>query len=294
MQIDHMQQQMKTLFSILLFMNILTSCKPGEQPLAIENNLSEQNFTNVHYGNDSLQVMDIYLPKDRSVNHTKSLILIHGGGWNSGSKAEFSTYIDSFKTRLPDYATFNINYRLVNGGHTFPAQENDVKAAVDFVADNAEKYHINKDKFVLLGISAGAHLSLLQAYKYSSPKIQAVVDYFGPADLVSMYNKPWHPLVPLALQIVTGTTPQQDKKLFESSSPVEFITPQSPPTLILHGGKDEIVDVSQSKTLAQKLTAAGVKNQLEIYPSERHGRWYGKSLISSFDHIGNFLKQNVQ
>jgi len=275
-------------------MNILTSCKPGEQPLATEKNLPEQNFTNVHYGKDSQQVMDIYLPKDRSVNHTKSLILIHGGGWNSGSKAEFSTYIDSFKTRLPDYAIFNINYRLVTGGHVFPTQENDVKAAVDFIVDNAEKYHVNKDKFVLIGVSAGAHLSLLQAYKYSSPKIQAVVDYFGPADLISMYNKPWHPLVPLALQMVTGTTPQQNGQLFTSSSPVEFITPQSPPTLILHGGKDEIVNVSQSKTLAQKLTAAGVKNQLEIYPSERHGRWYGKSLISSFDLIENFLKQNVQ
>ncbi len=275
-------------------MNIFTSCKPNEKPLAVEKDLPQQTIPNVYYGKDSFQVMDIYLPKDRSVNHTKSLILIHGGGWNSGSKAEFSTYIDSFKTRLPDYAIFNINYRLVNGGHIFPTQEADVKAAVDFIAANAEKYHINKDKLVLLGVSAGGHLSLLQAYKYASPKIQAVVDYFGPTDLISMYNNPWHPLVPLALQMVTGTTPQQDKKLFESSSPIEFVTPQSPPTLILHGGKDEIVDVSQSKALANKLKAAGVKHQLEIYPSERHGRWYGKALTSSFDHIENFLKQNVQ
>jgi acetyl esterase/lipase len=44
--------------------------------------------------------MDIYLPANRTAN-TKSLILIHGGGWTSGSKAEFDTYIDSFKTRLP-------------------------------------------------------------------------------------------------------------------------------------------------------------------------------------------------
>jgi acetyl esterase/lipase len=286
-------KQMKTFLSLFLLMNTITFCKPDEKPLAIEKDLPQQTFLNVHYGKDTLQVMDIYLPKDRSVTHTKSLILIHGGGWNSGSKAEFSTYIDSFKMRLPDYAIFNLNYRLVSSGNYFPTQETDVKAAVDFIAGNAENYHIHKDKFVLLGVSAGAHLSLLQAYKYSSPKIKAVVDYFGPTDLVAMYNNPWHPLVPLALQMITGTSPQKNKVLFESSSPISFITPQSPPTLIMHGGKDEIVDVSQSKLLADKLKAAGVKHQLEIYPNERHGRWYGRSLTSSFDLIESFLQQHV-
>jgi acetyl esterase/lipase len=285
--------QMKTILSLILFMNTLTSCKQTEKPFAQEKDHLQQNFPNVHYGKDSLQVMDIYLPKGRSVNNTKSLVLIHGGGWTSGSKAEFTTYIDSFKTRLPDYAIFTINYRLVNGGNLFPTQENDVKAAIDFIVDNAEKYSISKDKLVLLGVSAGAHLSLLQAYKHASPKIKAVIDYFGPTDLVTMYNNPWHPLVPLALQMITGTTPQLDKEVFTSASPVEFVTPQSPPTLILHGGKDEIVDVSQSKALANKLKAAGVKHHLEIYPSERHGRWYGKAPTSSFDHIENFLREHV-
>ena len=274
-------------------MNILTSCKPDEKALAQEKDLPKQNFLNVSYGKDSLQAMDIYLPKDRSISITKSLILIHGGGWNSGSKEDFATYIDSFKNRLPDYAIFNINYRLVNRGHLFPTQENDVKAAIDFITGNAEKYHINKDKFVLLGVSAGAHLALLQAYKYATPKLQAVIDYFGPADLVGMYQKPWHPLVPLALQMVTGTSPERSPELFKLSSPVEFVTTQSPPTLILHGGKDQVVDVSQSRALAAKLKAAAVKHQIEIYPAERHGRWYGKALTSSFDIIENFLKTNV-
>ncbi|HYC29012.1 MAG TPA: alpha/beta hydrolase [Chitinophagaceae bacterium] len=285
---------MKATFLLLLSMNILTSCKPDGKPLAIEKDLSQQTLLNVPYGNDSLQVMDVYLPKDRSVKHTKSLILVHGGGWNSGSKAEFATYIDSFKTRLPDYAIFNINYRLVNGGNLFPTQENDIKKAIDFITGKAEEYHVHKDKFVLLGVSAGGHLSLLQAYKHQSPKIKAVIDYFGPTDLLSMYHNPWHPLVPLALQMITGTTPDNDPELFKSSSPIEFVSPQSPPTLILHGGRDEIVAVSQSKALANKLKQAGVKHQLEIYPSERHGRWYGKTLTSSFDHIENFLETHVQ
>lgn len=274
-------------------MTLATSCKPDATPLAQEKDLPAQQFQNVHYGNDKLQVMDVYLPEGRSVNGTKSLILIHGGGWNSGSKAEFSTYIDSFKTRLPDYAIFNINYRLVNGGNLFPTQEEDTKAAIDFIADHAEKYGINKNTLVLLGVSAGAHLALLQAYKYASPQVQAVIDYFGPTDLVSMYSHPWHPLVPLALQMITGTTPMQNPDLFTSSSPIEFVSSQSPPTLILHGGKDEVVDVSQSEALAQKLNAAGVPHRLTVYPAERHGRWYGKSLTDSFDQIESFLKEHV-
>ncbi|RYF86063.1 MAG: alpha/beta hydrolase [Chitinophagaceae bacterium] len=294
MWIAHSRHSIKLVLPFLSFMNLFTSHKPNEKPLAEEKSLIEQSFANVHYGKDGLQIMDIFLPVHRSVHHTKSLILIHGGGWISGSKAEFSAHIDSFKKRLPDYAIFNFNYRLVNGGNLFPTQENDVKAAIDFIVSNAGKYHVNKDKFVLLGVSAGAHLSLLQAYKYHNPKILAVVDYFGPTDLLAMYQNPWHPLVPLALQMITGTTPQKNRELFASSSPVTFVSPQSPPTLILHGGKDEIVDVSQSKALAAKLEEAGVVHQLEIYPSERHGHWYGNALISSFDHIEKFLKQHVK
>lgn len=274
-------------------MPIFTSCKQAPAAVAEQKSLPEQNLLNVSYGTDTLQKMDVYLPANRSAKTTLSLVLIHGGGWTSGSKAEFGIYLDSFKSRLPGYAIFNINYRLVNGGHLFPTQENDVKAAIDFVAANAEKYGVSNDDFVLLGFSAGAHLALLHAYKYETPKIKAVVDYFGPTDLVAMYQKPWHPLVPMALQMITGTTPEDSKTLYEQSSPVHFVTKNTPPTLILHGGKDVVVHVSQSKLLAQKLAEAGVKHELHIYPSEGHGRWYGNTLVSAFDKIEKFLKANV-
>jgi len=285
---------MKIILSFLLLMNILTSCKQAPKAFAEEKNLPAQTLLNVAYGNDTLQKMDIYLPDNRSSETTKSLILIHGGGWNSGSKADFATYIDSFKTRLPDYAIFNINYRLVNGSHVFPTPENDVKNAVDFIAAHAENYHVSKDNFSLLGFSAGAHLALLQAYKYTLPRIKAVVDYFGPTDLVSMYHKPWHPLVPLALQMITGASPESNKTIFEQSSPAHFVSRQSPPTLILHGGKDIVVNVSQSKLLAEKLAAAGVKHEMHVYPNEGHGRWYGNTLVSSFDRIETFLKAHAE
>jgi acetyl esterase/lipase len=275
-------------------MTILSSCKQESTAIAQVKDLPAQTHLNISYGNDSLHKMDIYLPANRSVASTKSLVLIHGGGWTSGSKADFTGYIDTLQQRLPDYAIFNINYRLVNGSNLFPTQENDVSAALSFIVQNAAEYPISKGKLSLLGFSAGAHLALLQAYKNASPRINAVIDYFGPTDLVAMYQKPWHPLVPLALQMITGTSPQADPSTFEQSSPAHFVSSQSPPTLILHGGKDVVVNVSQSKLLAQKLAENDVAHELHIYPGKGHGRWYGETLVSSFDRIEAFLNRHVQ
>jgi acetyl esterase/lipase len=264
-----------------------------DEPPAREVSLPQQILLNVSYGKHPLQTLDIYLPEDRSVRTTKSLILVHGGGWNSGSKADFQVYIDAFRNRLPDWAIFNVSYRLATENNVFPAQEKDIKSAVECIEKRAANYGVNPESFALLGVSAGAHLALLQAYKQKKPAIKAVIDYFGPSDLTAMYNQPWHPLVPLALQMVTGTTPEKNRGLYYTSSPANFIAPDTPPTLILHGAKDQVVDASQSKSLAAKLTAAGVKHELHIYPSAGHGRWYGEVLVSSFDHIEKFLTEHV-
>jgi len=282
---------MKMLLSILLSMSIITACQRSEGAPQ-QTDLPAKKMMNVAYGKDSAQRMDIYLPEGRSSDKTKSIILIHGGGWNAGSKSDFASYIDTFQKRLPDYAIFNIEYRLFNGGNLFPAQENDIRSAIDFIVKNASEYGVNKEKFSLLGVSAGAHLALLQAYKYNEPKIQAVVDFFGPTDLTTMYNDPWHPMVTYALQMITGTTPSASPSVYKQSSPANFITAQSPPTLILHGSKDQVVDVSQSRLLKNKLEKVGVPNELVVYNGERHG-WYGKTLTNSFDRIEVFLKKHM-
>jgi acetyl esterase/lipase len=277
-------------------MSLLTSCQRNKEVAHVfveEKNLPAKTIHNVAYGKDTAQQMDIYLPANRSFDSTKSIILIHGGGWNSGSKNDFATYIDSFQKRMPDYAIFNINYRLVNGSNLFPAQELDVKAAIDFIVKNSTEYRINTNKLVLLGASAGGHLALLQGYKYNTPKIAAIIDIFGPADLVTMFEKPWHPYVPFVLQMITGTTPSQNRAIYQESSPINYVTEHSAPTLILHGSNDQVVNISQSKALKKKLDEAVVKNDLIIYPGNAHG-WYGPTLSDSFDRIVAFLKLNVQ
>ena len=284
---------MKNLLLILASSLFIISCQKesdggGTAPL------TEQTQLNVAYGTDASQKMDIYLPANRTIATTKVIILIHGGGWSSGDKADFTTYVDTLKKRLANYAIININYRLASGtSNLFPTQENDVKAAIEFIYSKKTEYAIS-DKFVLLGTSAGGHLSLLQAYKYNTPvKIKAVVDFFGPTDLVDLYNNPASVLAPpAAVAAVVGATPTTNLTLYQQSSPINFAVATSPPTIILQGGVDVLVSPVQSATLNTRLQTLGVIHQYVFYPTENHG-WTGANLTDSFDKIAAFLAANV-
>jgi acetyl esterase/lipase len=280
---------MKNIFFPLLFMTILNSGAAG-MPLT---GPAAEILTNVAYGKDAMQHMDIYLPANRSADTTKSIIMIHGGGWNSGSRHSFTSYIDSLKRRMPGYAIFNVDYSLLTSHIVFPAQENDIKAAIDFIAIHAGTYKINTGGLILLGVSAGAHLALLQAYKHNSPRIAAVIDFFGPTDLAEMYNKPWSVMIPHLLETLIGGTPQTNAAAYRNSSAVSFINTATPPTLIFHGGQDYIVNISQSQLLHQKLQRAGIADKLVIYNSAGHG-WSGATLSDSFDKIEAFLQEHLR
>lgn len=270
------------------------SCKKNND--VTNTNVAASTTLNVSYGTDPLQNMDVYLPANRTIATTKVLIMIHGGAWTGGDKTDFSTYVDTLKNRLPDYAVFNINYRLSAGAaNNFPTQENDVKAALQFIYTKASEYIIS-DKYVLLGASAGGHLAMLQAYKYTTPvKVKAVVSFFGPSDLTDLYNNPvgGNPLLANLVAQAVGKTPLQNPAIYTSSSPINFITNTSAmPTILLHGGADPLVNASQSIAVKNKLATAGIINQYVFYPTEGHG-WIGVNLTDSFNKIEAFLKANV-
>ncbi len=252
---------------------------------------------NVAYGSSPLQNMDVYLPANRSAGNTKILVLIHGGSWTSLDKNDLSPYVDSFKKRLPDYAIFNINYRLsAKPNNVFPTQESDVKAALTFIAGKATDYLIS-DKYALIGFSAGAHLAMLQGYKYAVPVVpKAIASFSGPTDLLEMYNHPvgGNSIISIGLADAVGSTPAQDSLLYANSSPVNFITATSPATIIFHGGKDPLVSTTQPMEVQEKLGKAGVKNQYVFYASEGHiGSWTNASMLDAFNKLQAFIIASV-
>ncbi len=279
----------------LLFCSCQKTFLDGAGNITAPQAIAASNLIDVSYGTDPLQKMDVYLPAGRGMT-TKLMIMIHGGAWSTGDKNDLTVYVDTMKKRLPDYAIININYRLaLTTTTTFPTQENDVKAAIDYIYSKKDEYKIS-DKFVLLGVSAGSHLALLEAYKNNSPvKVKAVVDFFGPTDLAAMYNDPASPFAPPSsiAQLFNGATPPTNPTAYSQSSPITFATAQAVPTIILHGGTDRLVKVSQATMLRDKLVSFNIVNQYVFYPTEGHG-WTGASLTDSFNKIQAFLAQYVQ
>lgn len=279
---------MLSIISLLLTLTLTFDSYRKPLPTNI---IPEETLNNVAYGTDPKQKMDVYLPANRNSDSTKLVIVIHGGGWNRGDKAELAPYISELQKRLPGYAFANINYRLFNfnsGSNKFPAQENDVKAAIEFLKTKSAEYKISPN-IILLGASAGAHLALLQGYKNSDHgNVKAIISFFGPSDLTELYNNPGNPGIPLLLNALTGTNPSENKTLYQQSSPIYFVTAQSPPTLLLQGGRDVLVPENQSVLLKNKLQNLGVAHQYIYYPNEGHG-WRGDNLLDSLDKIAAFL-----
>lgn len=257
-----------------------------------------KEIMDVSYGSNPLQKLDIYLPANSNQNTTKVIVLIHGGGWTTGDKSLSTQYVDTLQKRLPEYAIFNINYRLASGTtNIFPAQESDVKSAIEFIYSKRSEYNIS-DKFVLIGESAGGHLAMLYAYKYNAPvKIKAVVSFFGPSDLIDMYNNPvgGNPVISAGIVAALGSTPSANPALYASSSPVNFISGNSAvPTILLHGGMDNLVHPSQSIQVRDRLTTAGIVNQYVFYPNKSHGYdWDPPTFSDAFNKIQQFLSTYV-
>ena len=282
---------MKNFLILFCFAVSLTSCQKENESAPTNEGLAAQTLNNVSYGSDAAQKMDVYLPAGRKTDSTRIVIMVHGGAWLEGDKNDFAPYVTILKQRLPGYAIANINYRLATtSGNFFPTQENDMKAAVDFLLQKTAEYNISQ-KIVLLGASAGAHMSLLQAYKYANPKIRAVVSYFGPTDMTSLYNSA-SVNTKIGLQLLLGGTPSSSS-MYLQSSPANFIDAQDPPTIIFHGDADPIVNVAQSTLLRDKLQSAGIVNQLTVYPGLGHDVWPSAIMNETFTKIEAFLKANV-
>ncbi len=264
---------MRALLVIISMIILFASCtKDALTPAPVPVSTTKPvTYNDLSYGTQGLQKMDIYLPGGRTKATTKTIIVIHGGAWIEGDKSEMAFVIDSIKKRNPNFAFANLNYRLaVNGAaNVFPAQEMDVKAAIDFYLAKTSEYEVSND-LILLGASAGAHLALLHAYKNDPAKhVKAVVDFFGPTDLVGMWNENF--ILQFGLIIVIGKSYIDTPSIYLQSSPINYITAQSPPTIVLHGLLDDLVPPAQSTLLINRLNSAGVNNQLVTYPNEGHG-----------------------
>lgn len=278
------------LFSLLFFASLLigvTSCKKKDKVI----DTPSKYIYNEPYGADPAQDMVVHLPVNRSIDSTKVAILIHGGSWMSGDKNEMSGMVDALKKELPNYAIIAINYRLFNSTTTpstnlFPTQELDVEQAIEYILTKRNDWQIS-DKFVLVGVSAGAHLALLHAYKNNSTHlVKAVAAYFPPSDLVTFYNA--NAYAQSVLDSVIGGNPTDSLALYKSSSPINY-TSTAIPTILFHGANDNIVPIQQSTVLKDSLVAKNKIIDYQIIPVQGHGFTASKT-VETIKNYAIFFK----
>src|SRR6478752_475953 len=270
--------------SLLFFSVALSKAQAPEKIRSIfpEGTVFHQN---IPYANDTLKkhLLDIYLPPNAG-SANPLVIWVHGGAWNHNDKyADMSYMKNTIKSIVEKgYALASIDYRQSSTA-IFPAQIQDCIQAVEFLNANASKYELDKNKFVLMGFSAGGHLASLMAlsnnnnvtefypaHKKPSFKIKAVLDFYGPSDFLLFFSNLDPTKVDNPITQLLGASPLARPDISKLASPVTYVDKNDPPFFIVHGEKDPDVAPAQAYLLKSYLDLAGVKNELTIVKDAPH------------------------
>ncbi len=256
-------------------------------------NIERQELTYKTIAERELKI-DIFKPE--TAEHTRTaIIMLHGGGWRLGDR----TMMHLFGPFLAGqgFVVFAPEYRLL-GEAAWPAQLEDVKAAVSWVRENAGQWHIDPDKIAVEGFSAGGHLALMAAGTGDAPAYQggndaatsdavnAVIAFFPPIELTVAELQPGQ--TPAAALLGDSATPEQARL----ASPICQVNADYPPTFLLHGTADQIVPHVNSLRMAAVLEEQGTQVELHLYPRHTHEFVRLPSMLElTHLEIGNFLRR---
>ena len=215
-----------------------------------------------------------------------AIVYLHSGAWISGDR----TGGPARRQATRGYAVASIEYRLAPR-HIWPAQVEDVKAAVRWLRANAARFDLDPERIAIFGTSAGAHIGAVAATANEigwlegsalgnpqfSSRVKAVVDLYGPTDLLRLEADKL-PCIPLdgnasymPPSLLMGCPIQECRDWTRTASPMSYVTADDPPFFIMHGMLDCLVAFTQSVALHQKLVATGVDSELVLIPKGDHG-----------------------
>jgi acetyl esterase/lipase len=236
------------------------------------------------------QRLDLFVPANPSGKPPPLLVVIHGGGFMVGDKADE----DGGRWRKAGYAVASLNYRLSREAR-WPAQIQDCKAAVRFLRANAARYGFDPNRFGAWGPSAGGHLVAMLGttgqtdifdtddHRGVSSRVQAVADFFGPTDFLQMdahrtsdgmvHDTPTSPE-----SLLIGGLISQNPQKVASANPIAYLTAKAPPFLVVHGDRDPLVPHHQSELLVDALRAKRIPVTFYTVKGGGHGGFKDKKV----------------
>ena len=213
---------------------------------------------NIKYGDHQQQRMDVFLPANTSPE-TRVVMIVHGGGWKFGHKEHMKMIQDFLFTN--NIASININYRLLRKNINYLHQVEDISKAISKSNEMAESWNLKPSNYILLGESAGGHLSLL--YGYQNPQeIKKLISMSSPTDFYSeSYQKSkYYKRTKGVFQKVVGEKFDHQLEAFKKASPIAHVS--NIPTLIFQGDRDFLVNKNQGLALDAVLTSKKIPHQL--------------------------------
>lgn len=260
--------------------------------------------------------LDIYLPEGPTPSRGWPVVVaIHGGGWRRLDKEEYGP------TAAPlaryGYAVVAVEFlRSLPDRPGWPGILEDLRESIRWIRRHADEYGLDGARVAAMGESAGGHLAaLLGTYPEGeveaeglpeglevrpadegSARVQAVIDLFGPTDLVALNSQTPPPNRFIISQFLGGTIEQVPRR-YEAASPIRHVSGDDPPMLLIHGTDDPYIPPGHSRALAEALTAVGVRNRLRIVEGgthDKHGPAFlvgGRSLLPDIlDFLGTWLE----
>lgn len=240
--------------------------------------------------------LDLYTPRP-GATPLPMVLYIHDGGWNSGDSKHALAFADLPRAlaglAARGYVVASMNYRLSQEAR-FPAALQDVKTAIRWLRSHATEFNGDVTRIAVWGASAGGQLAAMAGVTCGVPRFQpegttiesasdcpeAVIDWFGPTDLATLAADNGKP----AKDGFTPVTPASEEGAYlgcepsacapgvvRLTSPMAFISENTPPFLIQHGGADTVVSPKQAQKLYDALKQKGVPAQIVIYPGADHG-----------------------
>ena len=240
--------------------------------------------------------LDLYRPATKPSAPMPLVIWVHGGGWRNGTKANCPAAWLATK----GYAVASLDFRLLPE-HPWPAQIEDPIAALRWLRQESGKYGYDASRSAAMGGSSGGHVVALWG-TLSLPaedKVMAVVDLYGPTDLLTMppnvlsEKRTRAELAKANGALLLGGVVMDQPEKAKAVSALHQVSKDDVPFLILHGAADPGVPVDQSERLHAALKAAGVESTLKLLPGAGHG---GKEFDSTESRalIQGFLDKHLK